>query len=232
MSGARYWESEAERWAAWARAPGHDTYWSESGPPFFELLPPPARRTLDLGCGEGRVARDLSKRGHNVVGIDAAPTLVRLAREAHPRGEYLVADAARLPLEDKSFDLVVAFNTLMDFDDMPGALREAARVLDPGGRLCACITHPLRDAGRFEGRSPGAPFVIRGSYFGKRRFAASISRGGYEFDFRGWAYPLADYARAFEEAGFVLESLREPPDPDRPLPNFLLIRALKPAGKA
>jgi SAM-dependent methyltransferase len=226
VSGARHWEGQAESWAAWARAPGHDSYWKESGLPFFELLPPPGRRTLDLGCGEGRVTRDLKARGHDVIGVDAAPTLVRLAQEADPRGRYLVADAARLPFEDASFDLVVAFNTLMDFDDMPGAVREAARVLEPAGRLCACITHPMRDAGRFESRDPDAPFIIRGSYFGKRRFALRVARGGYEVDFRGWAYPLSDYTRTLEESGFLIESMREPPDPDRPLPNFLLIRAV------
>src|SRR5436305_4095552 len=99
MSYRLHWEAHAEKWAAWARAPGHDEYWSESGPPFFQLLPPPGRATLDVGCGEGRVARDLKQRGHAVVGIDAAPTLIRLAREADPRGEYLVADAAALPVD-------------------------------------------------------------------------------------------------------------------------------------
>jgi len=155
VTNAEHWERQAERWAAWARRPD-ETYWRESGPPFFELLPKPGRRTLDLGCGEGRVTRDLKARGHRVVGIDAARTLVRLANEADPRGEYLVGDAADLPFEDRDFDLVVAFNTLMDFDDMPGAVREAARVLDPNGRLCACITHPMRDAGRFATSDPPA----------------------------------------------------------------------------
>lgn len=61
MTGAEHWERQAERWAAWARDEG-ETYWSESGPPFFELLPAPGRQTLDLGCGEGRVARDLKAR--------------------------------------------------------------------------------------------------------------------------------------------------------------------------
>src|SRR5919199_1274804 len=121
------WEREAHDWAAWAREPGHDSYWSFS-PLFLELVPPPGRRTLDLGCGEGRVARDLAARGHSVVGIDASPTLVGLAREADPDGEYLVGDAAALPLEDASFDLVIAYNVLMDVDDMAGAVREAARV--------------------------------------------------------------------------------------------------------
>jgi SAM-dependent methyltransferase len=224
-SGAEHWEGQAERWAAWAREPGHDAYWDESGPPFFDVLPRPGRRTLDLGCGEGRVARDLEARGHSVVGVDASPTLVRFAAEADPEGDYLVADAAALPFDDASFDLVVAFNTLMDFDDMPGAVHEAARVLDRHGLLCACITHPLRDAGRFASRERDAPFVIRETYFGKRRFELTVRRGGHEVAFRGWTYPLQDYVRAFEDGGFVFEAIREPPDPDWPIPNFLLFRA-------
>jgi hypothetical protein len=55
----------------------------------------------------------------------------------------------------------------------------------------------------------------------------SVARGGLEVHFRSWAYPLETYTRALEEAGFVLEALREAPDPERPLPNFLLIRARK-----
>jgi hypothetical protein len=111
----------------------------------------------------------------------------------------------------------------MDFDDMPGAVCEASRMLEPQGRLCACITHPKRDAGRLE----GGRFVIRGSCFGKRRFELTVSRSGHKITFRGWTYPLQDYVRGFEEAGFVLEALREPPDPARPVPNFVLIRARK-----
>jgi SAM-dependent methyltransferase len=226
-SGAEHWEAEAERFAAWARKPGHDAYWDESGPPFFELVPPPGSRTLDLGCGEGRVARDLKRLGHTVAGLDVSPTMIRLAREADPQGEYVVADAAAIPYEDGAFDLVVSFNSLMDIDDMPGAVHETSRVLEPEGRFCACITHPMRDAGRFEGRQPDAPFVIREPYFGKRRFELLVARGGLEIHFRGWTYPLQDYVRAFEDAGFVIEALREPPDPDRPLPNFVMLRARK-----
>lgn len=225
---AEHWERWAERWATWARRPEHDSYWRETRSAFAELLPPPGRKTLDLGCGEGRVARDLRAAGHDVVAIDISSTLVALARQADPDGEYLVANAAALPFADDTFDLVVAFNTLMDFDDMPGAVREAARVLEPGGRFCASITHPMRDAGRFASNEPDAPFRIDGPYFGKRRFALTVERDGHEMRFHGWAYPLEDYTRALEHAGFLIEALREPPDPGRSIPNFLFIRALLP----
>ena len=234
------WEREALRWAAWARRPGHDSYWYFSGPAFFRLLPPPGRRTLDLGCGEGRVARDLAMRGHRVTGIDAAPTLVRLAREADPAGEYLLADAAALPFEDAAFDLVVAFNSLMDRQDLAGAVRESARVLEPGGRLCVCVVHPLLEAGRFESEAVDAPFVIEGSYFGRRPTVVTEERDGLTMTFRGYATALEPYALALEEAGFLVEAIREPvPSAEvveerprwaraRRVPTFLQLRAVNP----
>jgi len=226
------WEREARAWAAWAREPGHDSYWRFS-PDFFELVPPPGRRTLDLGCGEGRVARDLAARGHVVVGIDASPTLVQLARAAHPEGEYVFGDAAALPFEDAAFDLVVAYNVLMDVEDMAGTVREAARVLEPGGRFCISIVHPIVDMCRFESDEPDTPFVFAAPYFERREFHGSFESGGLTMTFHGFVRPLEDYVRALEDAGFLLDGLREPADPGddeqwKRVPNFLYVRAVKP----
>jgi SAM-dependent methyltransferase len=160
-----------------------------------------------------------------VTGIDAAETMIRLAREADPGGEYVVSDAAALPFDDATFDLVVAFNSLMDIDDMPGAVAEASRVLEPGGHLCICITHPTRDAGTYETRER---FVIDGTpYLEKRPFELKVERGVLGLHFKSWAYPLETYVGALEDAGLLVEALREPPDPGRPFPNFLLLRAVK-----
>jgi SAM-dependent methyltransferase len=232
------WEREARNWIGWARTPNHDSYW-EYSPAFFELVPPPGRATIELGCGEGRVARDLSDRGHRVTGVDASPTLLEAAEAVDPDGEYVLADAAHLPFSDETFDLVVAYNSLMDIEDMPGAVREAARVLKPDGRFCVCIVHPLADAGRFERREPDAPFVISGSYFGRRRSEQTYERGGMRMTFHSWCYPLEDYARAFEDAGLLIEAIRELKAPDdvvasdptaarwQRLPVFLFLRLRK-----
>jgi ubiquinone/menaquinone biosynthesis C-methylase UbiE len=225
------WEREARAWAAWVREPDHDSYW-HFWPLFFELVPPPDRRTLDLACGEGRLARDLAARGHSVVGLDASPTLVELAREADPDGEYVVGDAAALPFDDASFDLVVAYNALMDFGDMAGAVREAARVLESGGRLCISVVHPLDYAGEFDGDEPDAPFVLTSPYFERREVHDSFAAGSLRMTFHSVARPLEDYTRALEEAGFLLDALGEPAHPGddarlKRVPHFLYLRALK-----
>jgi SAM-dependent methyltransferase len=233
-----HWEQQAENWLAWARAPAHDVYWSYREA-FFALVPPARRATLEIGCGEGRVARDLAARGHEVTAVDAAPTLLAAAAAAHAGGRYLVADAADLPFEDASFDLVVAYNSLMDVEDMPAAVIEAARVLRPDGHLCACVTHPLADAGGFDSPQADAPFVIEAGYLEPRRFEGRFERDGLEMTFRGWAYPLESYSRALEAAQLRIEALREPALPAeaarrrpeearwRRIPMFLMFRAAR-----
>jgi SAM-dependent methyltransferase len=223
-------EERAQGWLAWARTPGFDAYWTYRDH-FFALVPEPGAATLEVGCGEGRVARDLAERGHRVTGLDASPTLLRAAAEADPAGTYVVGVAEALPFDDASFDLVVAYNSLMDVEDMPAAVTESARVLRPGGRLCACVTHPMQDASSWDHDDPEAPLVVTEAYLERRRMSVSIERDGLAFTFDGWCFPLEAYARALEDAGLLIEAMREPADPAggrwARLPMFLMWRAVK-----
>jgi SAM-dependent methyltransferase len=225
-----HWEKQASNWAAWARTPNFDAYW-EYSPTFFELVPAPGRRTLEVGCGEGRVTRDLVKRGHRVTACDSTFELLKLASDADKTSGYLRSDAAALPFRDGSFDLIVFYNSLMDIDNMESSVREAARVLAPGGRMCACVTHPIPDAGTFESTEADARFVIPGTYLGDRRWIEIIpmERDGLQMEFAGWAYPLEGYFRVLEAAGFVIEAVREPRGLGRweRIPMFLMWRAAK-----
>jgi ubiquinone/menaquinone biosynthesis C-methylase UbiE len=228
------WEEQAPNWIRWARAEGHDSYWVFHREAFLASLPAPGRLTLDVGCGEGRVTRDLRALGHNVVGLDVAPSMVEAAREADPGGEYSLASASDMPFEDGAADLAVAFMTLMDMDDMPGALKEIARVLEPGGKLVAPITHPLNSSGMFSPRDGDekAPFVIT-SYRQQQRTEDSFDRDGLQMTFHSIHFTLEDYSRAFEEAGLRITRMRELYDDENPrwsrVPLFLRFEAAKPA---
>jgi len=238
MSLRAFWDEQAEAWSRFARTPGHDAYHeSFNFPAFLELVPPAGRATLDVGCGEGRVGAELQRRGHRVVGVDSSPRLVELASECH---EAHVADAAALPFADESFDLAVAYMSIMNFDDPEAAVRESSRVLEPGGRFCAAVVHPMDGAGRWTAREPDAEFVIEGSYYEQEAKLWVSEREGIEVTFCDRGLPLERLARCFEDAGLLIEALREPQPSDgfvlrfpisarrRRVPMFLHLRALKP----
>lgn len=233
------WEAEARRWIEWARAPGHDSYWRFHRDQFLDLLPPPGRLTLDIGCGEGRLARDLKARGHHLVGIDSSPSLVDAARQSDPSMDLRLADATALPLDDTCADLAIAFMSLQDIDDMPAAIAEAARVLRPGGKFCMAIVHPINSAGSFEEATAEARFVIEGDYLGAFPYADAVERDGLTMTFNSRHRPLQDYFRALQQAGLLVEALREPALPDHAIvtgtgrrwqriPYFLHLRAVRP----
>ena len=118
------WDPEAERWVSWARTPGHDAYWYFRDHFFDEVLPPAGHQTVEIGCGEGRVARDLCAHGHHVTGTDSSERLLACARQEDSQSSYAVADGAALPFPDGCFDLAVAYNSLQVVSDMAGTVQE------------------------------------------------------------------------------------------------------------
>ena len=236
MNLADSWEAQARQWIRWARQPGHDSYWQYHRDQFLELLPSPGRRTVDVGCGEGRLTRHLKEMGHSVIGIDASPSLVAAAREMDPSMDIRIADATALPLDDASADLAIAFMSLHDVDAMPTAVREIARILEPGGKVCLAIVHPINSAGHFAQATADAPFLIERDYLRPFQYSDTIERDGLTMTFHSLHRPLEAFFRALQEAGFLVEALREPSVPDHAIareasrrwqrvPLFLHLRA-------
>lgn len=108
--------------------------------PWMERLDP--RRAIDVGCGTGRWAERLA-----AIGIDASPAMLAVAAgKPGLRGLLIAADAMALPVASRSVDLVLCTLTLGHVRDQAAAMREFARILEPGGTLILTDFHPAAAA--------------------------------------------------------------------------------------
>lgn len=117
-----------------------------------ELLELDGARIADIGCGDGAMARLLTRLGARVTGIEPSENQLARARAAEPAGDedYLQGVAEDLPLPDASLDVALFFNSLhhVPVEHQAKALKEAARALKPGGQLC--IIEPIAEGPHFQ----------------------------------------------------------------------------------
>lgn len=197
------WERNAGEWIAWARAPGHDGFWESTWPALRQVLPAPGGTVVDLGCGEGRLGRLLQAVGYQVIGIDRSSTLVRAAAAASPAWPVVLADAAALPIASQSVSLIVASMSLHDIDDLTGAIREASRVLRPGGQFCIAIVHPFVTA-QDDDTLHTDQFHVSRPYVQPRRYEDHIERDGLPMTFTSMHRPLSAYTDALFVNGLAI----------------------------
>jgi SAM-dependent methyltransferase len=188
--------SEADLQAAyraWA-----ETY-DEPGNPIIALEQPvvwsmlrsvPPGLALDAACGTGRHARELARLGHDVLGIDLTPEMLRRAAENVPEARFIEGDLRQLPADDDQFDVAVCGLALAHLPGLDVGIRELARVLKPGGRLVVSVLHPFQAQLGWH-----APFEDAS---GSRRFA------------REHPHTHADYLAAFRESGLSVRGCVEP----------------------
>ena len=127
---------------------------------------------LELGCGTGTTALALAPAVARLVGTDVSGEMIAIAKEkAAAQGcenaEFLVATADRASGADGTFDVVLAFNVMHLIADRPSVLRQANRVLKPGGLFisktpCLSEMNPLLrlavPMARFVGKAPHVSF--------------------------------------------------------------------------
>ena len=200
----------------------------------LELLPDCAGlRLLELACGQGRVARELARRGGAVVAVDVSGQLLQRARvidRDFPLAiEYVHADAARPnELPGRSFDGVVCNFGLSDIDDLDGALSTVGRVLVPDGWFVFSILHPC-----FPGWDADAPssWPATGGYYAEGWWLAQNSgiRGQVGANHR----MLSTYLNGLRRHGLIVEVAVEPVPGDdwvarapnrTPVPVYLVAR--------
>lgn len=178
---------------------------------------------LEIGCGTGVHAARVRERGWMPVGVDVSAGMLRYATERLPA---VLADARRLPLRDGSVPAVIAVMVHTDMPEYPAVLREAARVLAPGGALVHIGVHPCF-CGGFADRSDPEAVVIGPGYLDGHWTRDSWTRQGIRDKVGAVHRPLPDLLHAFLDAGLVLDRFEES---GAPAPVVLAVRATKPRG--
>lgn len=238
-----HWERHAAWWQEGFTA-GADPEYEEQILPLARECLAGARRVLDVGAGEGQVARLAAQCGASLV-VGADPTAAQLA-VARSRGGgpcFARAVAEALPFADGSFDAAVACLVFEHVPDHRPAIAEVARVLAPGGRFVFFLNHPLLQA-------PGSGWVIDhildeqywriGPYLEPDLTMEELAPDVVlPFVHR----PLSHYVNAMADHGLLVERMVEPRPPEgflaraqeyrdaASIPRLLLLVARKhPAG--
>ncbi|HZU11679.1 MAG TPA: class I SAM-dependent methyltransferase [Chloroflexota bacterium] len=142
------WDALAHWYDGWVGEGGSEHHRRLAIPTVLTLLDPhPGERILDVGAGQGVLVPFLARAGAVIVGIDASPRLLEMARRRHGRqATFLLGDATKLPaiegLTASSFDAAVFLLSIQDMDPLDDVLAGTAWALRPGGQVVILLTHP------------------------------------------------------------------------------------------
>jgi 2-polyprenyl-3-methyl-5-hydroxy-6-metoxy-1,4-benzoquinol methylase len=172
------------------------------------------RTVLDIGCGEGWLARALSARGITTIGVDVVPALIEQARAAGG-GDFRVASYEEIAAGalDVKVDLAVANFSLIGKDSVDVLVRKAPALLNEKGSLVIQTLHPLVAGGE----EPYVDGWRKGSWAGC----------GQDFsDPAPWYFrTLQTWLKLITESGFHLDELREPLHPETGRPASIIFVA-------
>lgn len=240
MSDNGLWDEHAQWWI--------DGFTNGVDPEYEEQIIPLAleelagRHTvLDVGCGDGQIARALAAQGSEVLGIDPTQLHIDIANERAGGPTYLLGSATQLPVPDASQDAVVACLVFEHIDEVDAAITEVARVLKPGGQFSFFLNHPLL-------QTPGSgwidDFILDppeqywriGAYLVETETIEEVEKDVF---IRFIHRPLSRYVNALLANGLSLERMLEPAPPqgflDRApeyalahtVPRLLYLRSVK-----
>ena len=140
-------KTSAEFEVFWNNKEAKEFYFDPKRLAFYQeiisLLPSKLGQILDIGCGNGFLLNEITGNARfimkNITGIDFAESSLVEARKLLPKGKFIKADAILLPFSDKAFNTILIIETLEHLEKWKQALKEAWRVLAPGGRLIITI---------------------------------------------------------------------------------------------
>jgi SAM-dependent methyltransferase len=214
------WDDEGvARWWQEGFTDGADPEYEEQILPLIRTHLAGARRVLDVGCGEGQVARLAVAGGAVAIGVDPTAAQVAVARMRGGGPAYARAGASALPFREGAFDAAVACLVFEHISEVDAAISEVARVLAPGGRFLFLLNHPLLQtpsSGWIDDQilDPPEQYWRIGPYLVEDETMEEVEKGVFiPFIHR----PLSRYLNALADAGLVLRRMEEPAPP----PGFL-----------
>jgi SAM-dependent methyltransferase len=212
------WDAHAQWWQD-EFTDGADPEYTDQILPLIAERLPRGGAVLDVGCGEGQVARLAASLGARSVGLDPSGAQVR---EAVARGggpAYARGSAAALPVRTAAVDAAVACLVFEHIDDLDGAIAEVARVLRAGGHFLFLLNHPLLQtpgSGWIDDQvlDPPEQYWRVGPYLPEAETMEEVTPGVF---IRFLHRPLGRYLNSLARCGLVLHEMVEPAPP----PAFL-----------
>ncbi len=205
----------------------HAAWWQQqftegSDPEYVEQIVPlvvehlaGCARVLDVGTGEGQVARALVEtHGSAVTGVDPSWEQVRVAGRRAGGPTYARASAAALPFAEQSFDGAVCCLVLEHVEQVDPAFSEISRVLGDRGAFLLVLNHPIFQApgsGWIDDRILDEQYWRVGSYTQPQASVEQVEHGVF---IRFYHRPLSAYVNAMAAAGLLIQHMEEPAPPE------------------
>jgi len=213
------WDSVAKWYDNLISDKGHDLHRDIVIPSTIKLLgPKSSEKILDLGCGQGALAREIVRSGAHVTGVDLSKKLINIA-VSRSKGvkdlNFRVADAEDLnEIADESFDAVVSVLALSNMDHLSKVIGEAYRVLVRAGRFVFVINHPCfripRQSGWGFDEKRKLQYRRVDKYMSEMKIPIQMHPGDAP-DVYTWTFhrPLSEYFDLLGSTGFTVNKLEE-----------------------
>lgn len=164
---------------------------------------------LDVGCGQGVLARHLPK-GITYYGVDLAPSLIEKAKEHSPSGQFFVRDAAKaLELDRKNFSHATFILSLQNMEKPDQAILQASTCLKMGGKLILVLNHPCFRIPRQSHWDIEPEKKLQSRKVDRYMSPMEIPINMHPGVTYSYHFPLSEICRFLQEAGMVITRLDE-----------------------